>query len=64
MIHYCQKYNGEMYNFEEINTISGERDEEEAGVGGMSASKMRKAAAKMTLSLSARNSRRYGGQRC
>ena len=42
----AQKYNGEMYNFEEINTISaGERDEEEAGVGGMSASKMRKAAA-------------------
>ena len=42
----AQKYNGDMYNFEEINTISaGERDEEEAGVGGMSASKMRKAAA-------------------
>ena len=42
----AQKYNGQMYNFEEINTISaGERDEEEAGVGGMSASKMRKAAA-------------------
>jgi|TARA_R100000455_G_scaffold16779_2_gene8107 phosphopantetheine adenylyltransferase len=42
----AQKYNGEMYNFEEINTISaGERDEEESGVGGMSASKMRKAAA-------------------
>ena len=41
----AQKYNGELYNFDEIETISaGERDESE-GVSGMSASKMRKAAA-------------------
>lgn len=42
----AQKYNGELYNFDEINVISaGERDEAESGVKGMSASKMRKAAA-------------------
>jgi len=41
----AQKYNGQMYNFDEIDVISaGERDEAEAGVKGMSASKMRKAA--------------------
>jgi phosphopantetheine adenylyltransferase len=40
----AQKYNGNLYDFEEIETISaGERDESE-GVSGMSASKMRKAA--------------------
>jgi len=41
----AQKYNGELYNFDEIEVISaGERDEAESGVKGMSASKMRKAA--------------------
>jgi phosphopantetheine adenylyltransferase len=41
----AQKYNGKLYDFEEIETISaGERDEESEGVSGMSASKMRKAA--------------------
>ena len=41
----AQKYNGELYNFEEIETISaGERDSDAEGVEGMSASKMRKAA--------------------
>ena len=41
----AQKYNGKLYEFEEIETISaGERDDGE-GVSGMSASKMRKAAA-------------------
>ena len=41
----AQKYNGELYDFENIETISaGERDAEGEGVEGMSASKMRKAA--------------------
>ena len=41
----AQKYNGDLYDFEEIETISaGERDEDNEGVAGMSASKMRKAA--------------------
>ena len=41
----AQKYNGDLYDFEEIDTISaGERDEDAEGVSGMSASKMRKAA--------------------
>lgn len=41
----AQKYNGELYDFEEIETISaGERDEDSDDVSGMSASKMRKAA--------------------
>ena len=41
-----QKYNGELYNFDSIETISaGERDADSEGVEGMSASKMRKAAA-------------------
>lgn len=41
----AQKYNGDLYDFEEIETISaGERDEDNEGVSGMSASKMRKAA--------------------
>ena len=42
----AQKYNGELYDFENIETISaGERDPDAEGVEGMSASKMRKAAA-------------------
>lgn len=42
----AQKYNGNLYDFDEIETISaGERDEDAEGVSGMSASKMRKAAA-------------------
>ena len=42
----AQKYNGELYDFDEIETISaGERDEDSDDVSGMSASKMRKAAA-------------------
>jgi hypothetical protein len=42
----AQKYNGELYDFKSIETISaGERDEDAEGVSGMSASKMRKAAA-------------------
>jgi phosphopantetheine adenylyltransferase len=41
----AQKYNGDLYDFEEIETISaGERDEDSEGVSGMSGSKMRKAA--------------------
>ena len=41
-----QKYNGDLYNFDSIETISaGERDADSEGVEGMSASKMRKAAA-------------------
>jgi phosphopantetheine adenylyltransferase len=41
----AQKYNGELYDFDEIETISaGERDDDAGGVEGMSASKMRKAA--------------------
>ena len=39
-------YNGQLYDFSSIKTISaGERDPKEKGVEGMSASKMRKAAA-------------------
>jgi hypothetical protein len=39
------KYNGTEYKFEEIEVVSaGERDPDEEGVGGMSASKMRAAA--------------------
>jgi hypothetical protein len=42
----AQKYNGDLYNFDEIQTISaGERDDDAEGVTGMSASKLRKAAA-------------------
>ena len=40
----AQKYNGELYDFDEINVISaGVRDADSEGVEGMSASKMRKA---------------------
>ena len=39
-----QKYNGQLYNFDNIETISaGDRDAESEGVEGMSASKMRAA---------------------
>ena len=39
------KYNGELYDFEDINVVSaGERDPDAEGVEGMSASKLRKAA--------------------
>ena len=42
----AQKYNGQLYNFDNIETISaGDRDSEAEGVEGMSASKMRAAAA-------------------
>jgi hypothetical protein len=42
----AQKYNGELYAFDEIKvTSAGERDPDADGVEGMSASKMRKAAA-------------------
>ena len=42
----AQKYNGQLYNFDNIETISaGDRDAEAEGVEGMSASKMRAAAA-------------------
>ena len=42
----AQKYNGQLYNFDNIETISaGDRDAESEGVEGMSASKMRAAAA-------------------
>ena len=41
----AQKYNGDLYNFENIETISaGQRDSDSEGVEGMSASKMRKSA--------------------
>ena len=41
----AQKYNGDLYEFDSIETVSaGERDAEGEGVEGMSASKMRKAA--------------------
>ena len=41
----ANKYNGNLYNFDEIETISaGQRDDDSVGVEGMSASKMRKAA--------------------
>jgi len=40
-----QKYNGDVYEFEEINVVSaGERDADAEGLEGMSASKLRKAA--------------------
>jgi len=40
------KYNGKLYNFEDIKvTSAGDRDPDAEGVGGMSASKLRKAAA-------------------
>ena len=40
----ANKYNGELYEFEEIEVISaGQRDADSEGVEGMSASKMRKA---------------------
>ena len=43
----AQKYNGELYDFEEIKVISaGQRDADAEGLEGMSASKMRDAAAK------------------
>jgi hypothetical protein len=41
----ANKYNGDLYDFEEIKVISaGARDADSGGVEGMSASKMRKAA--------------------
>ena len=41
----AQKYNGDLYEFEEINVLSaGERDADAEGIEGMSASKLRKAA--------------------
>ena len=41
----AQKYNGDLYEFDEIKVISaGTRDADSDGVEGMSASKMRKAA--------------------
>jgi hypothetical protein len=41
----ANKYNGQLYNFENINIVSaGERDPDAEGVEGMSASKLRKAA--------------------
>ena len=40
------KYNGELYDFEDINVVSaGDRDPDADGIEGMSASKLRKAAA-------------------
>jgi len=40
------KYNGNLYNFDQINVVSaGDRDPDAEGVEGMSASKLRKAAA-------------------
>ncbi len=43
----AQKYNGELYNFDEIKVISaGARDPDAEGLEGMSASKMRDAVAK------------------
>ena len=40
------KYNGDLYNFKKINVVSaGDRDPDADGVEGMSASKLRKAAA-------------------
>ena len=42
----AQKYNGELYDFDQIRVVSaGVRDADAEGVEGMSASKMRKAAA-------------------
>lgn len=46
----ANKYNGSEYKFKEIEVVSaGERDPDEEGVGGMSASKMRAAAAEGDL---------------
>ncbi len=40
-----QKYNGQLYNFDNINVVSaGDRDVDAEGIEGMSASKLRKAA--------------------
>tara|TARA_Y100001973_G_scaffold103305_1_gene170279 strand:- start:1067 stop:2317 length:1251 start_codon:yes stop_codon:yes gene_type:complete len=40
------KYNGDLYDFEDINVVSaGDRDPDAEGIEGMSASKLRKAAA-------------------
>ena len=40
------KYNGDLYNFKKINVVSaGDRDPDAEGIEGMSASKLRKAAA-------------------
>ena len=42
----AQKYNGDLYEFDEIETVSaGQREDDAEGVEGMSASKLRKAAA-------------------
>jgi len=42
----AQKYNGQLYSFDEIETVSaGQRDDDATDVSGMSASKLRKAAA-------------------
>ena len=42
----AQKYNGDLYTFDEIKVVSaGDRDPDSDGVEGMSASKLRKAAA-------------------
>ena len=42
----ANKYNGRLYNFDEINvTSAGDSDPDADGIEGMSASKMRKAAA-------------------
>ena len=43
----AQKYNGDLYNFDQINVVSaGVRDADAEGVEGMSASKMRQAVVK------------------
>ena len=45
----AQKYNGDLYEFEDLQVISaGARDPDAEGIEGMSASKMRDAAQKMT----------------
>ena len=39
----AQKYNGDLYDFEEIETVSaGQREDDEEGVEGMSASEVKK----------------------
>ena len=43
----AQKYNGDLYDFEEIKVISGTRDADAEGLEGMSASKMRDAVQRM-----------------
>ena len=46
----AQKYNGDLYDFEDLQVISaGERDPDSEGIEGMSASKMRDAVAKDDL---------------